>query len=101
MWRNETSCGTYAHPKIVDISLQQLTAQVTTFILQMKGLVLGQPAASAGVMTQLTDVEGEGNGFITYDRQVWKVDPVQFRFFVEDYYRVMQYALPVLPSSGV
>lgn len=32
-------------------------------------------ALSAGVYTQTTDVEGEVNGFMTYDRKVIKVDP--------------------------
>ncbi|MGA2500502.1 MAG: FN3 associated domain-containing protein [Tepidisphaeraceae bacterium] len=33
------------------------------------------PGISAGVYTQLTDVEVENNGLMTYDREVFKVDP--------------------------
>jgi hypothetical protein len=33
------------------------------------------PGMSAAVYTQLTDVEGEINGLLTYDREVLKVDP--------------------------
>jgi hypothetical protein len=34
---------------------------------------------SGGVYTQITDVEGEQNGFFTYDRQVEKVDEARIR----------------------
>ena len=34
---------------------------------------------AAAVYTQTTDVEGEVNGFFTYDREVLKVDPVRVR----------------------
>ena len=34
---------------------------------------------SGGVYTQITDVEGEQNGFFTYDRQVLKVDEARVR----------------------
>jgi len=33
------------------------------------------PGVSAGVYTQLTDIEVENNGLMTYDREVCKVDP--------------------------
>ena len=34
---------------------------------------------AAGVYTQTTDVEGEVNGLLTYDRKVAKVDPRDLR----------------------
>ncbi|GAB3865239.1 AbfB domain-containing protein [Dactylosporangium cerinum] len=40
----------------------------------------GMPAGlSASVYTEITDVENESNGFLTYDRQVMKVDVARFR----------------------
>ena len=33
-----------------------------------------QTGCAAAVYTQITDVEGEVNGLITYDREVMKVD---------------------------
>jgi hypothetical protein len=36
-------------------------------------------ACSAGVWTQTTDVEGEVNGLITYDRRVERVDVAQWQ----------------------
>jgi hypothetical protein len=34
---------------------------------------------AAGVYTQTTDVEGEVNGLLTYDRKVAKIDPADLR----------------------
>jgi hypothetical protein len=36
---------------------------------------LRKKGISAGVYTQTTDVEGEINGLITYDREVMKISP--------------------------
>ncbi|MCA9065672.1 MAG: hypothetical protein KDA96_21535, partial [Planctomycetaceae bacterium] len=34
---------------------------------------------AAGVYTQTTDVEGEINGLLTYDRKVQKISPAELR----------------------
>ena len=39
---------------------------------------------SACVYTQLSDVEEETNGFITYDREVVKVDPSEIKTINDD-----------------
>jgi hypothetical protein len=39
----------------------------------------GLPWPRAAIYPQITDVEGELNGFWTYDRQVAKMDPSQVR----------------------
>ena len=39
---------------------------------------------SACVYTQLSDVEEEANGFITYDREVVKVDPSEIKTINDD-----------------
>ena len=33
-----------------------------------------KPGLSGAIYTQLTDVESEGNGYVTYDREVIKMD---------------------------
>ena len=38
-----------------------------------------QKGLSGAVYTQTTDVEGEVNGLMTYDREVIKIDPVKLR----------------------
>ncbi|NOY38169.1 MAG: beta-galactosidase [Chlorobi bacterium] len=47
--------------------------QFYTLVWQMKD----NPGLSASVYTQITDVETETNGLMTYDRKVIKIDPVQ------------------------
>ena len=37
----------------------------------------------AAVLTQLSDVEDETNGLVTYDRKVLKVDPARMRAVAE------------------
>jgi len=40
---------------------------------------LKQQGIAAGIYTQTTDVEGEINGLITYDRRLRKLDPETLR----------------------
>lgn len=41
--------------------------------------VLKEKGIAAGIYTQTTDVEGEINGLLTYDRKVTKIDPSELR----------------------
>jgi len=50
-------------------ALQEKYASLISHLLELKGKGL-----SAGVYTQITDVEGEINGLITYDREIAKLD---------------------------
>jgi beta-galactosidase len=45
---------------------------------------LKKKGISAGVYTQTTDVEGEINGLITYDRKVMKISPEKLRQIHKD-----------------
>jgi hypothetical protein len=51
---------------------EEVMAQYETFLEMLKMFV--QTGCAAAVYTQTTDVEGEVNGLITYDRKVIKVD---------------------------
>ena len=42
-------------------------------------LYAARAGLSAAVLTQLSDVEDEINGLLTYDRQVVKVDPAEMQ----------------------
>jgi hypothetical protein len=44
---------------------------------------------AAAVYTQTTDVEGEVNGMLTYDREVCKIDPQILRILHEDLYTTL------------
>jgi len=55
-----------------------LTARYVGLIKQVEQLSL-ETGLSAAVYTEITDVEGELNGFVTYDRAVMKIDQVAVR----------------------
>lgn len=55
---------------------------------------------SAAVYTQTTDVESEVNGWLTYDRAVWKVDPDRARAAALPLYRPAPKVRTVLPRAG-
>ncbi len=54
---------------------EELTDAYVGLMKQMP-LLIGQ-GLSAAVYTQTTDVEIECNGWLTYDREVWKIDPAR------------------------
>jgi hypothetical protein len=56
----------------------QLTEQYCTLYGRLWSLI-EQDGLSAAIYTQTTDVEGEINGIMTYDREVLKLDPVKAR----------------------
>ena len=53
---------------------EEVTAEYVKYAEQLKGFV--QRGYSAAVYTQTSDVEGEVNGLLTYDRRELKVDPI-------------------------
>ncbi len=55
--------------------------------LMQKLLPLVEKGLAAAVYTQLTDVEGEVNGLMTYDRRVLKFDPRRLRRWHEKLYQ--------------
>jgi len=56
---------------------EELTAAFEELLEQLKPYV--SRGASAAVYTQISDVERELNGFMTYDREVIKMDPARVR----------------------
>ncbi len=67
MWQKETF-----HYRATE-SKEQLTSQYEVLLRHVERLKQ-DPGLSAVVYTQTTDVEGENNGLVTYDREVIKVD---------------------------
>ena len=53
---------------------QEDLTQAYVELLRQMPLLIGKGLAAA-VYTQTTDVEIECNGWLTYDREVWKIDP--------------------------
>jgi hypothetical protein len=81
LWQERDNWG-YQNFKSAD----SLFTRYSTFMDRMAELIpLG---LSAAVYTQTTDVEGEVNGFITYDRKVIKVEPKKLKKETEKLYNV-------------
>ena len=66
-------------------------------INSLKGLI--STGLSAAIYTQTTDVEGEVNGLITYDRERVKIDPAKMRDMVLPLYREYWDAYVYLPHA--
>jgi beta-galactosidase/beta-glucuronidase len=81
LWQERDNWG-YQNFKSAD----SLFTKYTTFTDRIAELIpLG---LSAAVYTQTTDVEGEVNGFITYDRKVIKVEPKKLKKESDKLYKV-------------
>lgn len=62
----------------------EFETEFENLISSLKGL-LGS-GLSAAIYTQTTDVEGEVNGILTYDREVTKIDPDKLRSIIQPLY---------------
>lgn len=81
-------------------SSEELKDRFVNFTNQILGLQAN--GLSAAVYTQITDVEDEENGLITYDRKVVKVDESQMAEIREAINRNYTHtSLPVMPVSQV
>eukprot|EP01118_Nematostelium_gracile_P016059 TRINITY_DN6570_c0_g1_i7.p2 TRINITY_DN6570_c0_g1~~TRINITY_DN6570_c0_g1_i7.p2 ORF type:complete len:316 (-),score=65.69 TRINITY_DN6570_c0_g1_i7:1943-2890(-) len=81
LWQERDNWG-YQNFKSAD----SLFTRYATFMDRMAELI--PMGLSAAVYTQTTDVEGEVNGFITYDRKVIKVEPKKLKKETEKLYNV-------------
>jgi hypothetical protein len=60
----------------------------------------GEPGISAAVYTQITDVETEANGLLTYDRAVVKVDPARVVAANQGKLPPLTFPLPAAPDGA-
>jgi hypothetical protein len=72
LWQPDKNWG-YVQFKNSD----EATTQYVKYAEQLKGFITR--GFSAAVYTQTTDVEGEVNGLITYDRKVIKLDEARVK----------------------
>lgn len=72
LWQNDRNWGyiQFSSPK-------EVTDEYVKYIKQLRDYV--DRGFCAGVYTQTTDVEGEVNGFMTYDREMLKMEPERVR----------------------
>ena len=62
-------------------------------------VALKAKGVSGGVYTQTTDVEGEINGLMTYDREVIKLEPVALAFANRVVYRPLPLVRALVPTA--
>lgn len=77
---------------------EELTEAYVGLLKQMP-LLIGQ-GLSAAVYTQTTDVEIEVNGWLTYDREVWKIDPAMVSEVTAKLYEPTPTVKEVLRHAG-
>ena len=82
LWWNKRNWG-YIQFKSSD----EVTAEYVKYAKQLKDFV--KKGFSAAVYTQTTDVEGEVNGLMTYDRKVIKINEAQVRAINQEVIRSM------------
>ena len=82
LWWNKRNWG-YIQFKNSD----EVTAEYVKYAKQLKDFV--KKGFSAAVYTQTTDVEGEVNGLMTYDRKVIKINEAQVRAINQEVIRSM------------
>ncbi len=68
-------------------------------LLKRMPMLIGQGLCAA-VYTQTTDVEIECNGWLTYDREVWKVDPLRAAVAAKALYLPPPTVKVVVPRAG-
>lgn len=78
-------------------SQQELQTQYELLIRRLRPLIY--QGLAAAVYTQTTDVEGEVNGLMTYDRKVLKLDADRVRRLHERLYRPAPKQTVVIPTS--
>jgi hypothetical protein len=68
-------------------------------LLKQTPLLIGRGLCAA-VYTQTSDVEIECNGWLTYDREVWKIDPARASEAAAALYRPPPTVTAILPRAG-
>ena len=77
--RNAVTYSNYSSEKQLTDAYVQRTDQVAVLADVPEGSAEGTPVFSAAVYTQLTDVETEVNGMLTYDREILKMNEERVR----------------------
>ena len=93
MWQEQ---GNWGYQSFQD--REALTRRAVELFEQLHPLI-SEPGLSAAVYTQTTDVEIEANGFLTYDREVLKVDEGRLRKAIRALFGPAPEVRTVVPDS--
>ncbi|RAH83182.1 hydrolase [Aspergillus japonicus CBS 114.51] len=85
LWNNPTAIQAINQTYEMDLDLAAWNYRSHVLLTELQDQVR-RYACSAGVWTQTTDVEGEVNGLMTYDRRVKRVDERQWRDDIQGLY---------------
>jgi hypothetical protein len=77
---------------------EELTGAYAEMLKRMP-MLIGQ-GLSAAVYTQTTDVEIEVNGWLTYDREIWKIDPDRAKAATMPLYAPPPVVRTLVPHAG-
>jgi len=77
---------------------EELTAAYVDLMSRLP-MLIGQGLCAA-VYTQTTDVEIECNGWLTYDREIWKIDPAQAAAATRPAYAPPPRVVVAVPHAG-
>lgn len=93
VWQTSDNWGyvSYKNPEEVTNAYVKLIERLRPLVCQ--GL-------SAAVYTQTTDVEIEVNGWLTYDREVWKIDPAKALAATKPLYGPVPRVVSLVPNAS-
>ncbi|WP_432798877.1 glycoside hydrolase family 2 protein [Poriferisphaera sp. WC338] len=92
LWQRDNNWG-----YIQNESKEEFLKQYNQYMLQLRSLI--DNGLAAAVYTQITDVEIETNGLLTYDRDVIKIDPGTLKEIHAPLYRPAMKQKVIVPSA--
>lgn len=85
LWNNQASINTINQTYEIDTTIEAWNYRSHLLLGELEDQVK-RFACSGGVWTQTTDVEGEVNGLMTYDRRLKRVDEDQWKSDIQALY---------------
>ncbi|KAJ6144396.1 hypothetical protein N7470_008291 [Penicillium chermesinum] len=85
LWNNQNAINSINQTYEIDITVEAWNYRSHLLLSELKDQVT-RFSCSGGVWTQTTDVEGEVNGLMTYDRRLQRVDEEQWKADIQGLY---------------
>lgn len=85
LWHDQAAINTINQTYEIDTTVEAWNYRSHVLLSELEDQVR-RYACSGGVWTQTTDVEGEVNGLMTYDRRIKRVDEGQWKADIQALY---------------